>query len=106
MTTFEDGPAHKKPLLLQRSPLFLRVTESPDGKWDGLDQVEDTPNPEETLHAYRRDIVAGMVHLYFGGGKGGWYRMVSYRFVDPQPPDEDMRTNERWQAWCTRSSKT
>lgn len=100
MTELLDGPAAGVALMLRRSPLFLRVTCSPRGNWDALDQLADEPRPRETVYAYRR--VGRSRGLVCVRGKGrGCYPMVSYRVVEPQPPDEVLRDTARWRAWAT-----
>lgn len=100
MTTFVDGPAQGQCLRLRVAPFFLRVTEE-GGKWDALNEWEDTPRPGEKLHAYQLVEKPGMCHLYFGGGKGGWYAIAKYQFVADQPDDQTMRENARWAHWCS-----
>lgn len=43
MSNFIDGPAKGVHLSLRRSPMFLRAVCEPNGKWDALDQLTDTP---------------------------------------------------------------
>ncbi len=100
MTHFEDGPAKGQTLMLKRTPFFLRVVEA-DGKWDALDQLNDRPLPEEKIYVYKRTGKPGMVHLNMGRkNHGGLFPMATYRVIDQQPRDADMRDNERWQRWC------
>lgn len=99
MTTFQDGPAKGQHLMLKRHAKFLRVVVA-DGKWDALDQPEDTPQPNETLYAYVVVGEIGMCHINRGGGRGGFYAIANYRFVPIQPDQETMRDSSRWQAWC------
>lgn len=90
MTRFQDGPATGQTLMLHRAARFLRVTKSIISgvdKWDALDQPEDQPKPNETLFAY--EIVDKPIMCH-----------VKYKFVNPQPTDADMRTEEAWDAWC------
>lgn len=104
MTTFEDGPAKDKHLMLHRCARFLRVVECA-GKFDALDQPEDTPAANETLYAYETEGPTGHAHVNMGRGRGGFYPIVSYRFVKDQPSDAEMRTNGAWRAWCERRAK-
>ena len=105
MTTFEDGPAKGQHLMLQRAPRFLRVVEA-HGKWDALDLPTDTPNPEEKLYAYQVGSYLGMCHLNRGRGRGGFYPIASYRYVNAQPADGEMRTSEAWARWCSAQPTT
>ena len=55
MIRFTDGPAAGRTLMLQRAPLFLRVTYDPNRlKWDALDPLTDTPIAPEQITVYRR----------------------------------------------------
>jgi hypothetical protein len=99
MTRFEDGPAKGQTLMLKRSPQFLRVAEA-GGKWDALDQFEDTPEPGEKLHAYERHGEAGGCHIRASGGRSGFYTVASYRHCAEQPAQEQMRDQDAWRDWC------
>ncbi len=108
MLTFLDGPAAGKAdhLLIRRAPTFLRVIVTPDGKWDALDQVIDTPLPDETIYAYHLVGGLGSVHLDYTDSKTGrrcgeTYMSADYRLVDPQPDDVTVRDNMLWRAWAT-----
>lgn len=100
MTHFEDGPAKGQTLMLKRAPHFLRVVET-DGTWDALDQLDDQPEPQEKIYAYRRVGKPGMVHINTGRkNHGGFFSMAAYRFYSEQPADSQMRDSEQWQQWC------
>ncbi len=98
MTTFIDGPAKGKYLSLKVARTYLRVTES-KGVWDALDLPTDEPRPDEKLYLYRLHENLGMCRINRGGGRGGFYPIASYRFVEPQPDDATMRSTIRWQTW-------
>lgn len=99
MTTFLDGPAAAKTLMLKRTPYYLRVCD--DGKkLDALDQVGDEPRPSETLYAYRCVKLEGAIHLNISGGRGGFYPRATYEFVPIQPSQEVMARRSSWQEWC------
>lgn len=54
MTRFEDGPAAGVNLSLRRAPMFLRVVQNNQtGEWDALDQLDDTPEKNETIFVYK-----------------------------------------------------
>lgn len=107
MTRFVDGPAHAAALLLQRRPMpfQLRVTmrPGPDHKdvFDALDQTQDEAAPNETLFAYELVRNDGWCHMNFGGGRGGFYAMATYRYIPDQPDDATMRDNAAWAKWAT-----
>lgn len=108
MTRFLNGPAEKQTLMLQRAPLFLRVTRDGD-KWDALDQIEDTPRRGEQLFTYRRTGQAGFCHIQTAGKNGrrggGFYAMAEYSFTEVQPSDEIMRDAAKWQQWTREQVK-
>lgn len=97
MTTFQDGPAKGQTFMLRRAPVFLRVTEAV-GKFDALDQPDDTPEPHETLHCYVLAEKPRSVHLCVRGknrGAGGFYPMATYKLVENPPTDASMRAQWR-----------
>lgn len=106
MTRLNGGPAAGQILLLQRAPLFLRVTQNADGRWDALDQIDDTPAFDERIHAYVRTGVSGSAHINLGRKGGMWCAVSEYRYMEEQPPDEVMRHNNRWQEWATAAAVT
>lgn len=104
MTLFMNGPANDQRLALRRSPRFLRVVTAA-GKWDALDQLDDTPASGEKIYAY--EIIEGpfVVHLRRRGG-GGVYSAATYRYIEDQPSDEIMRAAGDWRQWCqTRAAQ-
>ncbi len=99
-TTFLDGPAKGQQLMLKHAPLYLRVVADTSGllpKWDALDDPADRPQSTETLYAYQRVGEPGYLHIRASGGRGGLYRPATYRFCDPQPTEETLRS--AWGAW-------
>jgi len=102
LTTFLDGPAEGKTLMLRSAVVFLRVTEV-KGDFDALDQPDDTPDPNETLYAYQIAAHHGNCHIRSGTkGASGFYAIASYRLCPEQPTDEIMRDNVAWRQWVFR----
>lgn len=100
-----DGPAAGQTLMLKRAPRFLRVVRGPSGKWDALDQLDDTPNDDETITVYARGAEKpGVVHLNMGRLGGGFYVLAYYRHHPAQPAEWQMRETSAWQAWCRDQS--
>lgn len=100
MTTFEDGPARGQHLGLRRAPFVIRVTEK-DGAFDALDQADDEPFPGEKLFAYVQVGYPTVCHMRIAKpGRSGFYAIATYRLIDPQPVDAEMRENEAWTKWC------
>jgi hypothetical protein len=103
VTTFLDGPAAEKRLMLKRGPFLLRVTVA-GSEVDALDQPNDEPCQDEQLFAYRMEGEPGRCHLNFGGGRGGWYVIATYRLITEQPSDAVMRSNSDWSNWCEQNA--
>ena len=105
MTKFSDGPAAGVKLLLGRAPAYLRVTRDSAGKWDALDQIDDAPEPGETVIVYRKVSDDGTVHVDSqderGRRRGAWYSMATYAVALVQPGDDITRDTTRWRAWCS-----
>lgn len=105
-TSFADGPAAGKTLTLARAPVFLRVVVKPSGETDALDLLDDVPEADEVIHAYRLDLDSrGTCHVDRTDPKtrrrvGEWYRTATYRLIAQQPAEGVMRFNERWTEWC------
>lgn len=105
MTRFQDGPAQGKTLMLRRAPIYLRVTEL-IGEFDALDQLNDQPEPGETLHCYVLAEAPGHIHINTGRKPGGgFFPMALYRIVPEQPPQEIMRDNAKWRAWTNKQPR-
>lgn len=108
MTKFEGGPAQGQVLMLQRSPLFLRVALDPNAlstekAWDALDQFEDYARPGETFYAYRRAGEPAHCDMKFGAGskrQSGFYALARYIYIPAQPTQDVMASNESWRSWC------
>jgi hypothetical protein len=104
MIRFHDGPAAGTFLLLRRAPLFLRAVENMlSGEWNALDQPGDRPSPAEHVVLYRRHGPPGVAWICDGGRGGRWGRQAisaEYRLVDPQPPDDLLRDQARYEQWC------
>lgn len=103
MTTFKNGPADGQTLMLKRTPIYLRVTlKQKAGKIiaDALNEIGDTPQDDEELFAY---IVTARpvahVHMNCGRGRGGFFPIVQYTFIEEQPSDEIMRDQAAWEKW-------
>lgn len=103
MTTFLDGPAKGKTLMLKRAARFLRVVEN-DGSFDALDQPCDVPTPNEKLYAYTVVGDVGHCHIHASRGRGGFYPIANYKLVEAQPTEAEMRDNASWRAWCERNA--
>lgn len=108
MIKFLDGPHGGQSLILTRAPFFLRVVADQAGKIDALDQLEDTPKPEETITVYRIEGNAGIAHfdrVVNGRRQGIWSAFADYRYHREQPPDQTLRETDLWQQWATREAR-
>lgn len=102
MTTFRFGPAQGSTLLLLRGPAYLRLAEAP-GRADAarfipLDSLRDEPGDYAgfTFHAYRRVNPRERLSIFRGRSK---YVCGEYEYADPQPGQDVMASNEKWQEW-------
>src|SRR5690606_12130199 len=89
---------------LDRCPLLLRVVQSPDGKWDALDQLADKPEDNEAIHLYwlASDVSSAFIDGADANGKrwGRYCNMAIYTPFPHPPPEEVMRVIDHWQLWC------
>lgn len=109
MIKFLDGPAAGTVLQLRRAPLLLRVVITSQGNVDALDQLDDEPQKNETIHVYRKSKDLGSYHLCCRGrnrSASGWYQQAEYSLYDPQPKDHEARDTTRWRAWCQAQQAT
>jgi hypothetical protein len=109
VTRFEDGPAQNTALSLRRAPYYLRVVMK-DGKFDALDQLEDTPAADEQITVYFLKSNDGFVHVdgrdpKTGKRFGRTETMATYKLCPVQPDDATVRSTMLWQAWCQEQGK-
>ena len=62
MMTLEDGPAMGS-YIVQRAPLFMRAVVNSEGKGDVLNELDDTPEGNDTVSVYRLTEDKGMIHV-------------------------------------------
>lgn len=109
MSRFLDGPARGVDLELRRAPLLLRVTRSPSGDWDALDQLDDEPKPDEIIYVYRREgePTRAMVDWCDKGGRrrGGCREFADYQYVADAPVDAVLRNTDRWRDWAMTAAR-
>lgn len=101
-TRFIDGPAKGIVLELERTPIFLRaVHDSRTWAWDALDQLDDEPEPSETVFVYRLDGEVSRGFACSRGKNGGCRHFfhADYKLYDVQPSQEELRNAEFWQQW-------
>jgi hypothetical protein len=99
VTTFIDGPAAGTNLMLRRAPIYLRVTiDAAAGKVDALDQLDDRPEDQETVHVYRK--VPGTRSM-FCIRPGGCFETAEYRWI-PDAVGEELRETSAWRAWVDK----
>lgn len=102
MTTFIDGPAANVRLQLHRAPMVLRAVRDTQGQWDALDQLDDQADPDEFVVVYVVASVPTNYHLRCSRASGGsgWYQAADYREWPKQPPQDVLKDNQQWRAWC------
>lgn len=102
-TKFLDGPAQGIVLSLRRAPSLLRLVRSDKGEWDALDQLEDKPRFDETVHVYRLVTNDGRMHICgTKNGKrwGGYFHLAEYRLYEHQPDKATGLHKRLWQVWA------
>jgi hypothetical protein len=102
MATFLDGPAAGASLALRRAPIFLRVVIGPRGKVDALDQLDDEPNANESVHVYRKRVDGPRGHVC--GRPGGCFELGEYRYL-PDAPGEELRAKAAWRTWVEQQAE-
>lgn len=100
--TFLDGPAAGFCVAVARAPILLRVVCDRTLKFDCLDQLDDTPKPDETIFVYIRASLPQMMHVRRDRRAGGSFSCTAaqYRLWPNQPDDSWLRTKARWDEWC------
>lgn len=87
MIAFIDGPAKGISLELARTPILLRV--------------DDVVKKGEQIVVYR---LVGMPSSYHVScrprSQSRWVHNATYQVVDPQPADDQVRSNAAWRRWC------
>lgn len=99
-----DGPcAGSYPV--KRAPPFLRAVTTAGGDKDVLDQVDDEPAAQESVHVYQLQGEAGWVHLNTARRHGrGFYAIGDYRHR-PDVDGEALRQTEAWRQWATEHAE-
>lgn len=105
--TYPAGPLGP-PLYLARAPKFLRfVHRGEDWKTlDALDQLDDVPEPGETVLA-AKVVERGTIHIDHtvkGKRRADWFRSATYSWLHPDPPREVLYDTEKWREWCLAAS--
>lgn len=105
MTRLLDGPHAGITLTLSRAPMLLRVVQNRAGEVDGLDQIEDTIRPGETVTVYRAVTEPMIVHIdrrdpKTGRRTGSWFAAAEYRLAKVQPDPATAADNQRWRNWA------
>lgn len=104
MLKLVDGPCEGT-YMCKRAPVFLRAVKDKGGPTDVLDLIGDTPKANESVYVYQLEGEPGIVHLNFGGGKGGFYALGTYRYL-PDVDGEKLRHNAVWQKWAREHAKS
>ena len=108
MITLNDGPA-KGTYYAARAPVYLRAVSKEDAPanarsngCDVLDQIDDAPEPGESVHVYFRiDEPGSIIMCGRGFGSSGIYATATYIHVQ-DADGEQLRENALWQDWARR----
>lgn len=106
MIRLVDGPAEGG-YAVKRAPLFLRaVVHRGTNAKDVLDQLADTPAPDELVSVYRRAGEAGAAIVCGRGPRAvsGTFATGEYHHM-PEVDGEALRDNTAWQAWATEQGQ-
>ena len=99
-----DGPAQGV-FNVRRAPFLLRAVLKPDGSTDVLDQLDDIPERDETLHVYYEVSLGQNVGVTYvcsrgrGQGGSGPYASAHYRHI-PGVEGEAVRQTSHWREWA------
>lgn len=101
---FIGGPADgRDDLQFGRAPAYLRVVTTPtlldpSAGLDVLDQLDDTPEPGESVSVYRQTDYRFLGHAC---GRGGCVDLfdATYRHME-RVDGEALRETEAWRAWA------
>lgn len=88
--------------MLTRAPMFLRVTED-RGKFDALNQLEDTARSTEKLYAY--EMVGTPGRAFIDGKVSGCFCIADYKLCSIQPDDATLRDNAQWTDWVMTEAR-
>lgn len=107
MITFTDGPAAGVELVLERTPVMLRVVRAANGEWDALDQPEDDARPGEAVFVYRLAGKPSRTFVDFrdqqGRRRGQCVMYAAYaHWPEPVAP-EDLTPTSAWRSWVDRN---
>ena len=96
-----DGIAGGAELQLRRAPTLLRVVIDDEGNVDALDQLDDTPKPDELIIVYITKTHPSYCHIKSQKKElNGFWAIATYRVFEHQPDDEVLRDNKQWRAWA------
>ena len=98
MITLKDGPAAGS-YMVKRAPPFLRAVVSSAEGADVLDQLEDSPAPNEAVYVYKRTGEASTVHINRGRKGSGFYALAQYIYLE-DVEGESVRDNLEWNRWA------
>lgn len=100
---FLNHPLCRQSLSLERTPRFLRfVCRESCRKWDALDQPDDIAADDEFILAaiWSHTNSVHVDGVRDGKRFGEWRKSITYKPIEPQPPQDLLRDNERWRSWC------
>lgn len=92
-----DGPGEGKRFYVQRAPVFVRVVESMEHKWDVLDLIDDEPEPTEEIYVYQQ---LSWIHVRANNRRDSGFH---YDYIHVPVASElkaVLRYTKRWQEWA------
>ncbi len=104
MLTLIDGPVAGA-YMCRRAPIYLRAVIDRNAKGrdnrpkrDVLNEVSDTPEPDEEIHVYRIEGEPSSLFACGRGGLGGLYVRATYRHI-ADAHGESLRATKDWRDW-------
>ena len=95
MVTLYGGPAEGD-YDISRAPLYLRAVVGPRVWKDVLDQLDDEPQPKETIYVYRRG--SGGESILFCRNQGVT-AFATYEYLPLPGSNEEFRDSATWRQW-------
>jgi hypothetical protein len=99
----KDGPAGNKRFFVARAPVYLRLVQDINGKWDVLDLIDDEPTPEEEVFVYRQ---INWVHVRANDRSQSGYHYEYTHHPITSEQKAALRYQSRWQSWARMQAVT
>lgn len=104
MITLIGGPVAGT-YMVKRAPVYLRAVVGAAGQGkDVLNELDDSPGPDEKVFVYKLEGEALPVHLLMSPRRlSGFYMMGKYNYL-PDVDGELLRETDAWRRWVIEHS--